>query len=332
MFNLIKPGSNYDFVGKKSFFLGLSSLAILATIYLFFTKGLTYGVDFTGGAEVQVRVPVSFDIGQLRTALDGAGLSGVKVQQIQQATATSNSDKAEFVIRAQGDESTLTKVSDLVESAIKGKVGAGQYEILKTDMVGPAAGSLLRKKGFLSMFYALLVILVYVAIRFNTRYAPGAVLALFHDTVITIGILIVAGKQFDLTVLAAILALIGYSNNDTIIIYDRVREEINMHPNMKIEEAVNLAVNDTLGRTIMTSLCTFIVVAALYFKGGAVIHDFAFTLLVGIVVGSYSSVFIASSLVILITNYFDQKGRQYHKSSKKKKEYQVRANPSSHAS
>src|SRR6185437_16537469 len=177
----------------------------------------------------------------------------------------------------------------------------------RSDVVGPAAGDQLRLSGFLSMIYALLCILIYVTIRFDARYSPGAVLALFHDSVITLGIFIVLQKVFDLQILAALLALIGYSNNDTIIVYDRVRETTHQHPELSIEKAVNRAVNETLNRTILTSLCTFLTVFSLWLFGGKVIEDFAFTLLVGIVVGTYSSIFIASSLVIYITHYHDKR-------------------------
>jgi preprotein translocase subunit SecF len=149
--------------------------------------------------------------------------------------------------------------------------------------------------------------LVYVTIRFDLRYSPGAVLALFHDTVITLGIFVLTQKQFDLQILAALLALIGYSNNDTIIVYDRVRETLQHHPGLKIEDAVNRAVNETLGRTLLTSICTFLTVFSLWLLGGKVIEDFAFTLMVGIVVGTYSSIFIASSVVIWLTHYQEKR-------------------------
>jgi preprotein translocase subunit SecF len=183
--------------------------------------------------------------------------------------------------------------------------------------------------GFLSMFYALLCILAYVAFRFDYRYAPGAVLALFHDSVITIGVFLITQKQFDLQILAALLALIGYSNNDTIIVYDRVRETTHAHPELSIEQAVNRAVNETLGRTILTSLCTFLTVFALWAFGGKVIEDFAFTLMVGIVIGTYSSVFIASSLVIFITHYQEKRAAKLKVSgpTPKKKQVQVRPEP-----
>jgi preprotein translocase subunit SecF len=301
MLHLIRPGTDIDFVGKRNLWLGVSILCIVATIILFFTKGLNYGIDFTGGAEVQVKIPNTWDIGKVRSAMETGGLKNVKVQQIGEPV------EGQFLIKAQGDEASLNATSTKVQDAFKKDLQPGQFEVQRVDVVGPAAGSSLRMSGFLSMFYALLCILIYVTIRFDYRYSPGAVLALFHDSVITLGVFIVLQKQFDLQILAAVLALIGYSNNDTIIVYDRVRETVHQHPELTIDKAVNRAVNETLGRTILTSLCTFFTVFALWIFGGKVIEDFAFTLMVGIIVGTYSSIFIASSMVIAITHYNEKR-------------------------
>mgnify|MGYP000653304885 CR=1 FL=1 len=323
MLELIRPGLQIDFVGRRHIWMGLSIIAILGTFVLLFTKGLNYGIDFTGGAEVQLHVPGNWDIGQLREQLEEGGIKGLKVQQIGLPTAN------QYLIKAQGEEKSLNLVAQQVSTILGKKLKAGEFEIQRVDVVGPAAGSSLRMSGFLSMFYALLCILVYVTIRFDYRYSPGAVLALFHDTMLTVGIFILTQKQFDLQILAALLALIGYSNNDTIIVYDRVRETAHMHPELSVEQVVNRAVNETLGRTILTSLCTFISVFALWAFGGKVIEDFAFTLLVGIVVGAYSSIFIASSLVIVITHYHDRRIQQMktHGASRKKRTITIPPEP-----
>lgn len=297
MIELIRPGTKIDFVGKRHIWVGVSIVAIVATFILLFTKGLNYGIDFTGGAEVQIKVPATWDIGKTRGELEAAGMKGIHVQQI------GDVDKGEFLVKAQGDESSLNQVAKTVEGALTKTLKAGEYEIQRVDVVGPAAGSSLRMSGVLSMLYALLCILIYVTIRFDIRYSPGAVLALFHDSMITIGVYILTQKQFDLQILAALLALIGYSNNDTIIVFDRIRETALKFPSLNIEETVNRAVNETLGRTLLTSICTFLTVFSLWAFGGKVIQDFAFTLMVGIVVGTYSSIFIASSMVIYITNW-----------------------------
>lgn len=325
MLELIRPGIQINFVGRRHIWMGLSVVGMLLTLVLFFTKGVNYGIDFTGGAEVQVHVPSAWDIGKLRDELESGGIQGLKVQQI--GAEQSN----QYLIKAQGDEHSLNQVAKKVESIIGKSFKTGEFEIQRVDVVGPAAGSSLRMSGFLSMFYALLCILAYVTIRFDYRYSPGAVLALFHDTVITMGIFILTQKQFDLQILAALLALIGYSNNDTIIVYDRVRETAHLHPELTIEQAVNRAINETLGRTILTSLCTFFTVFALWVFGGKVIEDFAFTLMVGIVVGAYSSIFIASSLVIVITHYHDRRAAKLHSNGggnkKKRRAVMVRPEP-----
>jgi preprotein translocase subunit SecF len=301
MFELIRPGTNIDFVGKRTLWAGLSVAAIVLTIVLFFTRGLNYGIDFTGGAEVQIKTPMTWDITKVRNEMESGGLKNVKVQQI------GETGQHQFLIKAQGDASSLNKVSQFVTDILNKSLKSNEYEIQRVDVVGPAAGSSLRMSGFLSMFYALLSILVYVTIRFDYRYSPGAVLALFHDSMITLGVFIVTQKQFDLQILAALLALIGYSNNDTIIVYDRVRETTHAHPELSIDKAVNRAVNETLARTLLTSLCTFFTVFALWALGGKVIEDFAFTLMVGIVIGTYSSIFVASSIVIMITHYYEKR-------------------------
>lgn len=326
MFELIRPGTNFDFVGKRYIWAGLSVVAMLGTLVLLFTKGLNYGIDFTGGAEVQIRTPATWEIDNVRKEMEAGGLSHVKVQQIGEPAAH------QFLLKTQGDESTLNKVSEQVTAVLNKSFKAGEYEVQRVDVVGPAAGSSLRMSGFLSMFYALLCILLYVTIRFDYRYSPGAVLALAHDSLITLGVFIITQKQFDLQILAALLALIGYSNNDTIIVYDRVRETLHSHPELKIEQAVNRAVNETLGRTILTSLCTFFTVFALWALGGKVIEDFAFTLMVGIVVGAYSSIFIASSIVIMISHYDEKRIAKAKASgtygvSKKKRQVMVRPEP-----
>ncbi|MCM2323738.1 MAG: protein translocase subunit SecF [Oligoflexia bacterium] len=322
MFEIIRPGTQFDFVGKRRLWISISAIAILGSIILFFTKGLNYGIDFTGGAEIQVQVPAAWDIGTVRKEMDEGGIKGLKVIQIGEPSAH------QFLIKAQGDDKSLNLISRQVGEILGKKLQPGEYEIQRADVVGPAAGASLRTSGFLSMFYALLGILLYVTIRFDLRYSPGAVLALFHDSVITIGVFILTQKQFDLQILAAILALIGYSNNDTIIVYDRVRETLHQQPGVTIEQGVNRAINETLGRTILTALCTFLSVMALWIFGGKVIEDFAFALMVGMVAGTYSSIFIASSFVIYLTHWQEKKAAKMKgQDGKSKRSVTVRPEP-----
>ncbi len=321
MFEIIRPGTKIDFVGRRHIWIGVSIVAVLLTFSLFFTKGLNYGIDFTGGAEIQIKVPTSWDIGKVRSEMEAGEIKGLRVQQIGEAK------DSQYLIKAQGDEKSLNQISQQVQSVLGKSLKTGEFEVQRVDVVGPAAGDSLRMSGYLSMFYALLCILVYVTIRFDYRYSPGAVLALFHDTVITVGIFILTQKQFDLQILAALLALIGYSNNDTIIVFDRVRETLQMHPNMKIEDAVNRSVNETLGRTLLTSISTFLTVFSLWLFGGKVIEDFSFTLMVGIVVGTYSSIFIASSLVIYMTHYQERRAAKTKAQGSSPKKVTVRPEP-----
>ena len=320
MFNIINPHSNIDFVCKRFIWIGLSVAMILATIALFFTKGLNYGIDFTGGAEVKVKIPSTWDTGHLRTTLEKGKLTGLKILQLGSAS------DSEYMIRAQEEGKDLNQVVKQIQDSLSADLKAGEYEIKGADIVGPSAGGLLRKNGLLAMFYALLAILIYVAIRFDFTFAPGAVLALFHDAIIVIGVFIMTQKEFDLTVLAAVLALVGYSNNDTIIVFDRVRETLKLNPSEKIEEIVNQSVNQTLGRTIMTSLATFVSVFMLWMFGGHVLEPFAFALMIGLVVGTYSSIFIASSMVILLTHYKENQV----KTGKHKKRREVKLSPEAH--
>lgn len=325
MFEIIKPGTTFDIVGKRHVFVWGSIIAIAITFALFFTKGLNYGIDFTGGAEVQVKLPASWDTGKLRAELEAGGIKHAKIQEIALGGETGAVTERQYLVKAQGDENSLKAISQGVQDIIGKTLKAGEFEMMRVDVVGPAAGADLRKRGFLSMVYALICILLYVTLRFDARYSPGAVLALFHDTALTVGFFVITQKQFDLQILAAILALIGYSNNDTIIVFDRVRETLHLHPRLSIEQAVNKAVNETLGRTMLTSLSTFLSVFALWAFGGAVIRDFAVTLMFGIAVGTYSSVFIASSLVIFLTHYMEKK--KTGAPGKPKKQYQVRPEP-----
>ena len=320
MFHLISPNSNIDFVGKRKIWIGLSIAMIILTFVLLFTKGLNYGIDFTGGAEVKVKVPANWDTGKLRSSLEKGHLTGLKILQLGDAK------DSEYMIRAQEDGKDLNQVVKQIQTSLGTDLKEGEYEVKSADIVGPSAGGLLRKNGFLAMFYALLSILLYVAIRFDFRYAPGAVMALFHDAIIVIGVFIVTQKEFDLTVLAAVLALIGYSNNDTIIVYDRIRETLKMNPSWSIEQVVNVSVNQTLGRTIMTSLATFVSVFMLWMFGGHVLEPFAFALMIGLVIGTYSSIFIASSMVIVLSHYRENQA----KSGRSKKRREVKLSPEAH--
>jgi preprotein translocase subunit SecF len=307
MFELLPKNTNFDFVGKRKIFLSISLIFMLTSMVLLFTKGLNYGIDFTGGAEVQIKFKNTYSIQNLRSVLNEVGLKNLNIQELSEGREALEARSSTYRLRFMADEKDLQKVGEKIKEALASKMQTDAFEIQRVDVVGPQAGSELRKSGFLAMFYALLCILIYVAIRFDMRYSPGAVFALFHDTLITLGVFVVTQKEFSLPIVAALLTVIGYSNNDTIIVYDRVRETMKLFPNDSIEKNVNRSINETLSRTILTSLTTAFVTIALMLFGGGVVAEFAFTMTVGIIVGTYSSIFIAAPTLIFLTNYYKKK-------------------------
>ncbi|RUM87737.1 MAG: protein translocase subunit SecF [Thermovibrio sp.] len=280
----------FDFIGKRHFAYLFSALLIFGSwLYGVFVVKPKFGIDFTGGVLVQVRVNEKVvNTETIRKLFEGK-VEGVLVQNVE--------GENEFLIRAPAVNNP-NKTADLIRDVLR-KEFDGKVEIRKVEMIGPTIGKELREKGIMAIIYALIGILIYVAWRFEPVFAFGAVLALVHDALATTGVFMAVGREFSLPVIAALLTVIGYSINDTIVVYDRIRE------NMKVllrsrpfEEIVNDSINQTLSRTVITSLTTLFVVLCLYLFGGGVINDFAFVLLVGITVGTYSSIFIASALVV----------------------------------
>ena len=289
----IKQGVNVDFVGRRFLFISLSMIIILIGIAsLVFHGGLNYGIDFVGGTLVQVKFSKPTTPDNIRKALKNLDLGSSTIQQFEEASGE------EFLIRVEKSKSDLVGLSDEIKATLDKAYGANQVDIRRVEMVGPKVGKDLRRQGFLAIIYAMIGILIYVTFRFEFKFALGAVVALFHDVIITIGIFSLLDKEFSLSILAALLAIVGYSLNDTIVVYDRIRENLRQPGKRSYEELINQSINETLSRTILTSLTTVLVLISLFFLGGGVIHDFAFALIVGVVVGTYSSIFIASPIVI----------------------------------
>lgn len=285
---------NVDWVGNFKFAGTASLLLILATVVLFFTKGLNYGVDFRGGVEIQVKFKDKTDLGELRDYLNS---KGVPVSQLQ---TIGDEGQNEFLLKLDSDDkSDLNKVSGNVSSALTDKYGAGTFEILKNDIVGPKAGAELRTSAFKALMWAILAIMIYLALRFDYKFAPGAIAALIHDVTLIVGAFIITQKEFSLQIVAALLAIIGYSVNDTVVIYDRVREIETAHPNLGTAEVINRAINETMSRTIITSLTVLGVSLVMLFWGGSVIHDFFFAMTIGVVLGVYSTIYIAIPMTVL---------------------------------
>lgn len=292
MIQLIRPNLNIDFLGKSRPFVFASTLLAILSIVAIFTKGLNYGIDFTGGAEVQVRVPGDWDIGKLRTELESGGIKDPSVVQI--------GDPAdhEFLLKIQAEPERLNQVSSQVEDVLSKKLDPKSFEITRADVVGPQAGANLRSAAIMSIFYAALAILIYISFRFDLKYAPGVVRALLVDVVITLGIWVLLQKEFNLTVLAGLLTLAGYSCNDTIVIYDRIRDYTRMNPSWTIEQAINRSINQNLGRTFLTVICTLFVVVSIWLLGGPVLGDFGLTLLIGMTISVFSTIFVANPMVL----------------------------------
>ena len=289
---IIKPDINIDFVGKRKLALILSGVLILIGLASLAVKGgPDYGIDFVGGTLVQVKFAENTDAAHIKDSLANLDLGTIVVQHF-------GDGDNEYLIRIQ-KTTEEQDLSNLVAGSLNAAYGEGKVDIRRLEMVGPQVGKDLREKGFLSVAYAMIGILIYVSWRFELRFAIGAIIALIHDVLITLGAFSVTGREIDLPIIAAFLAIIGYSLNDTIIVYDRIRENYGKHQKQGFASVINHSINETLSRTILTSGTTLLVVIALFLFGGGVIHNFAFALLIGIVVGTYSSIFVASPVLLL---------------------------------
>jgi preprotein translocase subunit SecF len=290
---LIKPGINIDFIGKRKFALIVSLVLILIGLAsLVRHGGPHYGIDFAGGTLVQVQFERQTDAAAINNALSGLDLGSPVVQRF-------GDDSNEFLIRVERTTGELQGISVLITETLEQSYGTGQVEVRRVEMVGPQVGRDLRNKGMWAIFYAMLGILAYISWRFEFRFAVGAIIALLHDVLITLGMFSLFAKEIDLPIIAAFLAIIGYSLNDTIIVYDRIRENLGKYNKESFTFILNRSINETLSRTIITSGTTLLVVLSLFVLGGGVIHNFAFAMLVGILVGTYSSIFVASPLLLL---------------------------------
>lgn len=288
---LFKKPTSINFMARRKLAMAVSLLFILVAIGSLAVRGLNLGIDFTGGSILEVGYPQAVELKEIRSALNKAGFDGATVQHFGTArdvliklaprddvSSEALSDKAFEVIRATDDD----------------------VQLRRQEFVGPQVGDELTEDGGLAMVYALIFILIYVALRFEYRFALGSVAALIHDVIIVLGLFSLLQLDFDLTVLAAVLAVIGYSLNDTIVVFDRIRENFRMLRKGSPEEVVNVSLNQTLSRTLITSLTTLLVLAALFYFGGELIHGFATALLVGVLVGTYSSIYVASATVLAL--------------------------------
>lgn len=379
---IVKPGTSIDFVGKRKYFAALSTVLISLSLIMFiygsidsdFPFGPKYGVDFSGGTEIHVKVPGGIDIAAIRAGLADIDLSDDNVQAFgssgdeflirveninfgaddffttvqdtlvredgeaawkafdwekeqsvhMTAVATEARDITAFTARLKAinpDVNVSTSMvahnaftvsfpglTDKVKETLAGVLGSSSdgtsaFEVISVEMVGPSVGAELRRKGILSIVLSLALILVYVAFRFDLSFAPGAVAALLHDVTFTVGVFCLLGREFSLPTIGALLTIVGYSLNDTIVVYDRIRENLKRFPRRDLVEVINVSLNETLSRTLLTSVTTIIAVSALMIFGGAILQDFALALFVGVLVGTYSSIYIASPLIITLQRW-----------------------------
>ena len=284
---LLQGKQNIDFMSKRKLALSTSLLLIILSVVSLFNNGLNLGIDFTGGYLIEVGYPDDADIDAIRSALDADNFKDAQVQNF-------GTSKDVLIRIAPSADVNKANIGDAILNTLK--QGSEQtIEMRRVEYVGPQVGAELRDQGGMAMLVALFFILIYVSLRFQFKSAVGAILALIHDVVITIGIFSFIQMDFDLSVLAAILAIIGYSLNDTVVVLDRIRETFRNVRKSTPGDIINLSINQTLSRTLMTSLTTLIVLFSLFFLGGEVIHGFASALIIGVIVGTYSSIYVASS-------------------------------------
>ena len=289
--------TNIDFMSRRNIALVLSTVLIVISIASLAMRGLNFGLDFTGGTLIEVGYPSAPNTNEVRENLSSAGFDSI-VQTFGAAT--------DIIVRIPPGEleESSAELSTRVLAALSQGV-EGEIEMRRVEFVGPQVGDELAEQGILAVIYAMVGVFLYVMFRFQWRFSVGAVAALFHDIIISMGIISLVQIEFDLTVVAAILAVVGYSLNDTIVLFDRIRENFPRYRKRQPIEVVNTSINETLSRTLMTSTTTLLVLMALFYFGGEIIHGFAFTLIVGVLVGTYSSIYVASSalLVLKVSKY-----------------------------
>jgi preprotein translocase subunit SecF len=288
--DIIKSDTNINFLRFSNAALVVSALVLIIGIASLATRGLNFGLDFTGGTLIELSYPQPPELTEVRGTLEDAGFDEFVVQTFGTAT--------DIVVRIPvGDDgASSADVSTRVLEALSAQTA--DIEMRRVEFVGPQIGQELAEQGGLALLYVLIGVLLYISFRFQWRFAVGAVGALVHDVLLVVGVLSVFQVSFDLTVVAAVLAVIGYSLNDTIVVYDRLRENFQTKRKGTPMELTNLAINQMLGRTLMTSLTTLLVLIALFYFGGEIIHAFAFTLIIGVIIGTYSSVYVAGSLAV----------------------------------
>lgn len=306
--------AKYDFIGARAYAYGLTAVIVIPGLMFLLLKGLNYSIEFTGGTLLQVQSSKPVDVAQLRSGLDREGIHGSEIQNF--------GSENEYVIRARvakpGSDANDTQVTaQAVRQALDKVIGPGSYVVVRTEAVGPKVGGELRQKAFLAIFLSFFAVLAYLAYRFEWRFGLAAIIATAHDILATIIFVGVMQLEVSLTVVAAVLSMVGYSLNDTIIIFDRVRENLNKHKHESFEEILNRSVNETLPRSILTHGTTLATLSALTIFGGEVIRPFALVMFFGVFVGTFSSIYIASPVLMAIEKRWPGPAARGHLASTK---------------
>lgn len=294
---LVPQETNWDFFGRSKLWLGMSIAAVILSIASFFINGLNYGIDFRGGTTIRTESATPVDVAQYRDALASLELGDITISQVFDPTFEADQHVAMIRIQAQdGEEAVTAAVTRAALAALQTVVP--DVKFVSVESVGPKVSGELIQTAILAVISAIAAVLIYIWLRFEWQFALGAVAALVHDVALTIGVFSLVGIKFDLAIIAALLTIVGYSLNDTVVVFDRVRENLRKYKTKALSDLLNLSINETLSRTVMTSFTTLIALVALFVLGGDVIRGFVFAMIWGVLVGTYSSVFVASTILL----------------------------------
>jgi preprotein translocase subunit SecF len=296
---LVKQGTNFDFFKRWKMWLGISALLMVVAFASFMIQGLNYGIDFQGGTTIRTQSAEPVDVGLYRSAIEPLGVGDVSITEVFDPTFGPDENVAMIRIQAQeGEEAASARLTDSIQAALEAVVPDIQFTAVSS--VGPKVSGELIKTAAIAVVLAIGAVLIYIWLRFEWQFALGAVAALVHDVILTIGVFSELQIKFDLAIIAALLTIVGYSLNDTVVVFDRVRENLRKYKKKPLSEVLNISINETLSRTFMTSVTTLLALVALFVLGGDVIRGFVFAMIWGVIVGTYSSIFVASAILLYL--------------------------------
>jgi preprotein translocase subunit SecF len=296
---LVKQNTNFDFFKRWKLWLGISGVMMVVAFASFMIQGLNFGIDFRGGTTIRTESPRPVDIGVYRDAISPLGLGDVSITEVFDPTFGPDQNVAMIRIQAQdGEEAVSVEIISSVEAALK--TVRPDIKFISVESVGPKVSGELIQTAIIAVMLAIGAVLIYIWLRFEWQFAAGAVLALVHDVILTIGVFSELQIRFDLAIIAALLTIVGYSLNDTVVVFDRVRENLRKYKKRPLAEVLNISINETLSRTFMTSLTTLLALISLFVLGGDVIRGFVFAMIWGVIIGTYSSIFVASAVLLYL--------------------------------